>query len=105
MNEISVIGHGDNTYYKANKSCDELINENTEYNKSLDFEVTEEEKTLPIIYWIPKMHKNPTGANSIFASKICFTKQISKSVSNVLKLEYFQIEIFHKNAKFWYYYN
>ena len=92
MNEISVIGHGDNTYYKANKSCDELINENTEYNKSLDFEVTEEEKTLPIIYWIPKMHKNP--------SKICFTKQISKSVSNVLKLEYFQIEIFHKNAKF-----
>ena len=100
MNEISAIGHGDKTHYKANNSCDELIDKNTEYNKSLDFEVREQEKTLSIMYWIPKMHKNPTGANSIIASKICFTKQISKSVSNVLKLVQFQIEIFHKNAKF-----
>ena len=44
------------------------------------------------MYWIPKMHKIPASARFIIASKICSTKQISKSVSNVYKLV--------KNAKF-----
>lgn len=52
------------------------------------------------MYWIPKLHKNPARARFIIASKICFNKQISKSVSNVFKLIYAQIENFQKNAKF-----
>ena len=48
--------------------------------------------------WIPIMNKNPVGASFIISSKICSAKQISKSVSNVLKLIYSQV--FHKNAKF-----
>ena len=52
------------------------------------------------MYWIPKMDKNPTGAHFIIASKICTTKQITKSFSNVFKLVYSQVENFHKNAKF-----
>ena len=48
-------------------------------------------KTLPIMYWIPKIHKNPTSARFINASKIYSTKQIiSKSASNVFKLMHFQ---------------
>ena len=43
----------------------------------MGFEITEKEKTLPIMYWIPKMHKNPTGARFIIASKKYSTKQIS----------------------------
>ena len=35
------------------------------------------------MYWIHKMHKNPTAACFIIASKICSTKQISKYVSIV----------------------
>ena len=46
------------------------------------------------------MHKNQTGACFIITSKICCTKQISKSVSNAFKLIYSQIENFLKNAKF-----
>ena len=50
--------------------------------------------------WIPEMHKNPTGARFTIVSKICSTKQISKSVSNVFKLIYSQIENFCENANF-----
>ena len=52
------------------------------------------------MYWIHNIHKNPTGARLIIICKIFSTKQISKSVSNVFKLVYSQIENFHKNAKF-----
>ena len=47
--------------------------------------MTGKEKTLPIIYWIPKMHKNPTGARFIIACEICSTKQFSKFLSNFKK--------------------
>ena len=77
-----------------------LQSKNAEYTKRFGFKITEKEKTLPIIYWIPKMHKNPTGARFIIASKICSAKQTPKSVSNVFELIYSQIENFQKNAKF-----
>ena len=31
-------------------------------------------KTLPIIYWVPKMHKKATSARFIIESKLCSTK-------------------------------
>ena len=52
------------------------------------------------MYWIPKMHKNPSGARFIVRSKICSVKQIFNSVSSIFKLAYYQFENFHKNAKF-----
>jgi len=58
------------------------------------------EKDLPIMYWIPKMHKNPSASRFIIASKKCSTKQISKAVSNAFKLIFHQIENFHTKAKF-----
>ena len=44
------------------------------------------QKTLPFTYWIPKMHKNPTGTRFIIVSEICSTEQFFKSVFNVFKL-------------------
>ena len=43
------------------KTCAELIDENKEYTKRLGFKVTEKEKTLPFMYCIFKMDKNPIG--------------------------------------------
>ena len=51
------------------------------------------------MHWIPKMYKNPTGEHFIIVSKIYFTKQISKFVSNVFKPVYFQIENFQTKLK------
>ena len=70
LNEIGIIGHGRNAYRKPNKICDEIIDENTEHTKPLGFILTEKEKTLPIIYWISKIHKNPIGARFINSSKL-----------------------------------
>ena len=42
------------------------------------FEVDEEMSTLPDIYWIPKLHKNPVKFRFIIASKRCTTKTLTK---------------------------
>ena len=71
------------------KSYAELIDEYTkqytrQYTKKLSFKVTLKEKTLPHLYCIFKMDQNPIDSSFITASKICFIKQISKSVSKIL---------------------
>ena len=52
------------------------------------------------MYWIPKMHKNPTKHRFIVASKSCSTKQLSTAVSNTFKLIHRQTENFHRYSKF-----
>ena len=60
---------------KLKKSYDEIIDENnTEFTKRFGFKTTEKEKTIPIMYWIPKLHKNPTDARFAIAYKIRSTK-------------------------------
>ena len=71
LKEIRILGDGNKTYCKANREKDEIINENIEYTKRLNFKTTEKEETLPIMYWIPKLHKNPIGTRFIIASKCC----------------------------------
>ena len=53
----------------------------TEYTKCLGFKITEKEKATPIMYWIPKMHKNQTGARFIIASETCSTNLLPMSLS------------------------
>ena len=100
LKEIGIIGQGNNTYERTDKSKEEIIDENVDYSKRLKMEVSGKELALPIMYWLPKKHKNPTGKRFIIASKQCATKQLSKAVSQVFKLIFNQIENFHKNAKF-----
>ena len=100
LKEIGHIGPDNSTCEKIDKSKDKIVDENMMYSKRSGFKVDEREKDLPIMYWIPKMHKNPSGARFIIASKQCSTKQISKAVSNAFKLIFHQIENFHKKAKF-----
>ena len=46
------------------------------------------------------MHKNPTGARFSIAFNILSAREFLKSVPNVFKLMYSQIESFLKHAKF-----
>ena len=100
LQETGLLGNQSNTYKISSKSKQEIINDNTSYSKRLGFKINEQEKELPIMYWTPKMHKDPCGKRFIVASKLCSTKQLSKSISSVFKLMYHQIENFHKKAKF-----
>ena len=55
-NEISVIRLENITHYKAS---------NTEDTKRLGFNFRQKQKTLPIMYWIPEIHKDVSGLNNI----------------------------------------
>ena len=46
---------------------------------------------LPCIYWLPKMHKIPCGANFMVAGKKCITKQLSKHVTSTFKPSYSKV--------------
>ena len=85
----------------TNKTESDVIFDNIEYTERLGMETDEEDRSLPIMYWTPKMHKTPSGARFIIASKTCSTKKISKSVSNAFKVILKQIENFHHKSTFY----
>ena len=100
LKEIGILDLGNPTYAKAEKLTAEIVDDNTCYAKRLGFEVKENDKVLPTMYWTPKMHKTPVGSRFIIASKFCSTKHVSGAVSNVFKLIFNQIENFHVKAKY-----
>ena len=99
LKEIGILDAENDTYEKINKNQEEIIQDNLEYNTRLKLCNGSRDKSLPIMYWIPKLHKNPVGSRFIIASKYCSTKPLSKTVSNVFKLIHSQIENFHRKSK------
>ena len=100
LKEIGIIGEGNATYSRTDMTKEEIIQENNDYSKQLNMNLSDKELDLPIMYWLPKKHKSPTGKRFIIASKNCSTKKISTAVSYVFKLIYNQVENFHIKAKF-----
>ena len=100
--KLSVIGHGDKTYRKANKSCDELIDEHTESKmfgffrkrkrKSTSYQVLDSKNAY-------KSNKPQQVHVSSLQLKYALQRKFSKAVCSVFKLNYSQIENFYKNAK------
>ena len=45
------------------------------------------DKSLPIMYWIQILHRNPVCSRFIIASKNCSTKPLSKAVFNIIFLD------------------
>ena len=52
------------TYSQTQKSREEIIKTNIKYCKKFDLNITEQDKTLPIMYWLPKMHKTTSVQDS-----------------------------------------
>ena len=105
---LKELGFPNNTCstYKLNSSdVQSIISANVEFCEHLGYKISAKEKTLPIVYWIPKMHKSPVGQRFIIASKVCTTKQLSKDVSKVFKLLFQQTRNFHDKSYFYSNYN
>ena len=73
-----------------------------------DLNITEFDKTFPIMNWLPKMHKAPIVARLIAASKNCGTKPPFDATPNFLKMICNTVEgdynrsFFHSGCwKFW----
>ena len=96
ISEIS----GNDTYLQSDKDLDTIVKENEEMCKKFGLTLSEKFKTLPIMYWIPKMHKNPIGCRFIVASKTCSSKPLTQVISKVFKVIYRHVENFHKKSRF-----
>ena len=71
------------TYVKTNSIMgNDIINEHKEYSPNHYGNKRKSKiKTLPLMYWIPKMHTNPAGSRFIIASPKCILKPLSKDIT------------------------
>ena len=98
LKELGLLNTTSSTYQQVN---DTLHNVLQQQNNTLDsiFRLqnnNEEFNCLPCIYWLPKLHKIPSGAEFIVAGKKCINKGISKHLTSASKLCYNQIDAYHK---------
>ena len=89
------------TYSKANFSKEDIINNNENFCKKFDLKLTDKDRSLPIMYWLPKLHKTPIGARFIIASKNCSNKPLSNVISKIFKMIFKNVENFHSKTKFY----
>ena len=68
--------------------------------RTFDLIITGLDKLLPILYWLPKMHKTPIGARFIVASNYCSTKPLSDTTSKLFKMILNTVESFHTQSFF-----
>ena len=73
-------------------------------SSKFDLQVQNYFKTLPIMYWLPKMHQTRTGARFILVSRKCSTIALSRAVTKTFKLIFTQIQSFHEKSHFYYSY-
>ena len=101
MKEVGIPDNSTPTYQLANRNKESIIQNNIEFCERYSLKVPDDNKILPIMYWIPKMHKNPIGTRFIVASSKCSTKPLSKGVSRAFKLIFDQIQNFHEKSTFY----
>ena len=101
LDEVGVSDLPSSTYKFCNKDVQKVIYDNVQVCERFGLKVEEGFEKLPIIYWMPKMHKNPSGARFIVASSKCSTKPLSKTVSYIFKLIFEQVQNFHLKSKFY----
>ena len=82
-----------------------IIDHNTSLCESYHLKVTNKMKTLPFIYWTPKMHYSPSRCRFILASSTCSTKPLSQTVSLIFKKIFKQIQSFYQRSYFYRNYN
>jgi len=72
------------TYKRTSFSKDEIILNHTSFMSSHGVNLTPEDRDLPSLYWIPKLHKYPHKQRFIAGSSKCSTKKLSKLLTVIL---------------------
>ena len=100
LKEVGALKDLDPTYEIQNIDLPEIVNKDIMLCERYGLKLEESKKTLPIMYWTPKMCYIPSKARFIVSSAKYSTKPISKVVSNAFKPIFNQIENFHNKSKF-----
>ena len=102
LKEFGLLGENNPSYEKVNLGRSALINQHVTHIKNRFAMIIDENMhTLPLPYWLPKMHKAPVGSRFIIASKSCSMKPLSKKVTTACKLIFNTIQSYHKKSKFY----
>ena len=56
LKEVGIQGNTAPTYHASLESKDEIINTNAELCHRYGLKLSEDQETLPIMYWTPKIH-------------------------------------------------
>ena len=88
-------------YEFINRPCRNIVQEHVTKLSQHELELDEGMDCPPLMYWIPKIHKNPVGNRFIVASQKCSLKSLLKDITSILKLVQHQIKSFHDKNRVW----
>ena len=105
LNEVGVPGNSSPTYKMSDLDPSTVIDNNDILCDKYGITLDERLKTLPFMYWLPKMHYSPPRARFIVASSSCSSKPLSKLASSIYKHIFNQVRNFHSKSTFYSNYN
>ena len=105
LSEVGIPGDTSPTYKLSDYEPSEVIENNNLLCEKFGITLEERLKTLPFMYWLPKMHYSPSRARFIVASSSCSTKPLSKFASSIYKHIFSQVRNFHTKSTFYKNYN
>ena len=103
--EVGLKGSTSETYKLSTKTPAEVIDSNIQLCNTYHLNASDKDHSLPLMYWMPKMHYAPSRARFIIASKFCSTKPLSTLMSVIFRKIFDQIQNFHLKCKFYKNYN
>ena len=103
--EVGVPGDTSSTYKLSERNHDDIIFDNSLLCEKFGLTLEERQKSLPYMYWLPKMHYDPPRFRFIVASSSCSTKPLSSLASTVYKHVFQQVRTFHEKSTFYKNYN
>ena len=72
------------TYQRTNFLKDEILANHRSVLSSFNIDTVGKDPDLPLLYWIPKLHKDPYKQRFIACSSSCSTKPLSKLLTSIL---------------------
>ena len=105
LTEVGVPGDTSSTYKLSDRNQDDIIFDNSLLCERFGLTLEERQKSLPYMYWMPKMHYDPPRFRFIVASSSCSTKPLSSLASTVYKHIFKQVRTFHEKSTFYKNYN
>ena len=101
LTEVGVPGDTSSTYKLSERNPEDIIDDNSVVCEQFGLNLEERLKSLPFMYWLPKMHYNPPRFRFIVASSSCSTKPLSSLASTIYKHIFKQIQNFHSKSTFY----
>ena len=87
VNELVKLQKKSETYEEISKDKEKVVAElMKEIQDEFGIETEDEARELSMMYWSPKMHKKPSGARFIIASKCCVTKRAAQCATAMFKV-------------------